>query len=190
VLSNASAQQTYLESLKQHLSDSKNEDSSRAAALFAVADYYGFLQFDSCLLYAAQTAALSKKLNYTYGKYLGYFATFHGLNCQANYPMALDAALNAQKIAEELKNDSPWVRVQAYYLIGLLYREMEDYPTAISQFKKAIQLQQEIGEPMQEAFAAFSQLGNIYVRRKQLDSALWYAQKGYDLGLQTKRFKI
>jgi two-component system, NtrC family, sensor kinase len=189
ILTFASAQHTYLDSLKQRLSHSNNEDTARVSALFSLADYYGFLQFDSCLFYAAQTSELSKKLNYPFGKFQGYFATFHGLNCQANYPMALEAALNALKTAEELKNDKPGVMAQAYYLIGLLYREMEDYPNAISQFRKDIQLQEKIGEPMPEIFAAFSQLGTIYAKMKQSDSALWYAQKGYDLGLQT-RYKL
>ena len=41
--------------------------------MFAVADYYRFIQFDSRIYYASQTTALSQKLNYEYSKYLGVF---------------------------------------------------------------------------------------------------------------------
>ena len=187
----ASGQQTYLDSLKQQLSLAKKEDTTRVVALFSLADYYGFIQYDSCLFYSAQTLELSNKLNYPYGKFMGYVSTFHGMNSQANYPKALDAALNMQKIAEELKNDKPELSLsRGVYSLGLLYSETGDYPNAITQFQKEIQLMEEIKGPMPDAFFAFSQLGIAYLQMNQLDSALWYAQKGYDLGLQSKRFKI
>src|SRR5579862_352464 len=190
ILNIASGQQTYLDSLKQRLSHSNKEDTARVSALFTLADYYGFVQFDSCLFYSAQTLELSKKINYQYGKFLGYISTFHGLNSQANYTKALDAALNGVKTGEELKNDTPECVSRAYYPLGLLYNEMEDYPNAIAQFQQGIQLWKEIGKPMADEFFSFSQLGIAYLRLKQLDSALWYAKKGYELGLQSQRFKI
>jgi signal transduction histidine kinase len=183
-----SAQQTCLDSLKHQVSLAKNQDTTRVLALFSLADYYGFVQFDSCLFYSAQTLELSKKLNYLYGKFLGYLSTFHGLNSQANYTMALDAALNEQKTAEELKNDKlvSW----AYYPLGLLYSETGDYSNGVTQFQKEIQLLKKIDGPMTDVFSAFSQLGIAYLRMRQLDSALWYAQKGYDLGLQSGKWKL
>ena len=65
-----------------------------------------------------------------------------------------------------------------YYFIGLLNREMADYPNASAQFHQAISLHEKVGEPMSEMFFAFSQLGILYGTLNQLDSALWYAQKG------------
>ena len=185
----ASAQNPYLDSLRLKLNQAKNEDTSRVLALSSIADYYGFVQFDSCLFYAAQTSNLSQKLNYPYGRYLSYRSTFLAFNCQGNYPRALEAALDIQKISEQLKNDKLWVRAMPYYFIGLLNREMADYPNAISQLHQAIRLQEKIGEPLPEIFFAFSQLGILYGTLNQLDSALWYAQKGYDLGLHSKRYK-
>jgi hypothetical protein len=127
----STAQQNYLDSLQDNLSHSKKEDTFRVLALSSLADYYGFIQFDSCLFYAAQTLRLSQKLNYAYGKFLGYLSTFHGLNSQGNYPMALEAALNMKRTGEELRNDRPWVIAWSFYFTGLLQREMADYPDAI-----------------------------------------------------------
>jgi hypothetical protein len=71
-----SAQQHYLDSLRNQLNEAKREDTSRVLALSSVADYYGFVQFDSSLFYATQILELSQKINYTYGKILGYRSTF------------------------------------------------------------------------------------------------------------------
>src|ERR1700733_11401344 len=99
------AQQTYLDSLHDQLNKSGKEDTNRVLALCTLADYYGFIQSDSCFFYASQSARLSQKLNYTYGEYLTYLATFHGFNTQGNYPMALQAALDYLKTSEELTNE-------------------------------------------------------------------------------------
>jgi signal transduction histidine kinase len=185
-----SAQQsTVLDSLQQKLSTAKSEDTSRVLVLSSLADYYGFIQFDSCLFYAAKTSELSKKLNYPIGRYLGYKSNFFAFNCQSNYPRALEAAFNIQKIAEQLRNDSPALVSLSHYFIGLLNREMGDFPEAIAQLHEAIRLQDEVGAPMSEMYYAFSQLGTLYLFQSQLDSALKYAQKGYDLGLNSKNYK-
>ena len=183
------AQQFYLDSLKMQLNVSKKEDTSRVLALFSLADYYGFIQFDSCLKYAAQTSALSQKLNYSFGKFLGDWSTFHGLNSQGNYAKALDVAINMEKTAGEIKNERPWITPQVYYFLGLLNFEMAEFGESKIQFHKSIEEQKISGERKEETFATYSQLGNLYLRSHQLDSCLIFAQQGYNLGLATKRFK-
>jgi len=184
------AQQSYLDSLKQQLDLAKNQDTSRVLALFSLADYYGFIQFDSCLFYAAKTGELSQKLNYPFGKFLGYWSTFHGLNSQGNYAKALEVAIDMEKIADQVKKERPWILPQVHYFLGLLDREMEEYPEAKMQFSMTMETQRNIGEAKQETFASYSQLGILYLNTHQPDSALFYARQGYELGLGTKRFKI
>ena len=183
------AQEAFLDSLQIELKQAGKEDTSRVIALTSLADYYGFIDSDSCFFYTSQSARLSKKLNYLYGEYLTYLATFHGFNTQGNYPMALQAALEYLKTSEELKDERPEVMSQAYYTMGLLNREMANYEDAKLQFQKAIQWQEKIGQPMEEVYACYSQMGIAFLSSRNLDSALWYAQKGYSLGLHTKQFK-
>jgi hypothetical protein len=45
----------------------KKEDTSRVLALSDLADYFGFVQADSCLFYATQAFELSKKIKYLPG---------------------------------------------------------------------------------------------------------------------------
>ena len=187
-LTPGSAQQHYLDSLRSKLNEAEEEDTSRVLALIPLADYYGFVQFDSSLLYATQILEISQKINYAYGKWRGYRSTFFAFNVKGNYPRALEAALNLQKVAEQPKDNRIWA-AGAWYFIGLLNREMADYPNAIVQLHKAILSQQQAAQPPQEIFFAYSQLGILYLQTNQLDSALLYAQKGYDLGLQSREFK-
>jgi signal transduction histidine kinase len=64
---------------------------------------------------------------------------------------------------------------------------MEDLPNAIIKFKESIELQKKVG-PLAEIFASFSQLGNIFLRLGQVDSAFRYSQLGYDLGKRTTHY--
>jgi two-component system, NtrC family, sensor kinase len=185
----AAAQPNYLDSLQNELRKAHQEDTTRVIALCSLADYYGFIQSDSCFFYASQSARLSRKLNYLYGEYLTYLATFHGFNTQGNYPMALQAALDYLKASEKLKIIRPEVMSQAYYTMGLLNREMANYEEAKLQFQNAIHWQQTIGQPQEEVYASYSQMGIVFAAMKHLDSALWYAQKGYFLGLHSKEYK-
>ncbi|PWU22615.1 hypothetical protein C5B42_05570 [Candidatus Cerribacteria bacterium 'Amazon FNV 2010 28 9'] len=149
-----------------------------------MADYYAFVQFDSCSLYSSKALELARQLNYPYGMYLAHLSIFHGMNCQGNYPKALDAALNLQKAADELQTNGSEYKPVTSYFPGVLYRAMEDYPNAILKFHESIELQKKLG-PIEEIYASYSQLGNIYLRLGKLDSAMYYARIGYELGKKT-----
>lgn len=188
ISSSAKAQKSFLDTLQNQLKQSDKETNSRVLALGELADYYGFIQFDSCLFYAAQTLALAKKLHFLYGMNLGYMSTFHGLNCQGNYAEALQAVINLQHIDEQLIKDSPWVATRPYYLRGVLFSEMGEDSNAIDQFRRSISLWEKSGEPIYEVYFSYSQIGMIFIKQKKLDSALWYCTKGYNLGVQSKRW--
>src|SRR6476469_9906977 len=98
------AQNHVIDSLRQQLSNAKN-DTSKVLALSSIADYYGFIQFDSSIFYARQVIMLSDKLKFKYGKYLGFRSMFFALNCMGDYPKALEVVLNMLQLAEEIKNE-------------------------------------------------------------------------------------
>ena len=182
------SQPSVLDGLRVEVNRSKPVSVERAAALGNLADFYAFLQFDSCIYYSSKTIELSTQLNFLYGMYLGYISAFHGMNCQGNFPKALEAALNLQRISDQLKKDSPWVVPYASYFPGVLYRAMEDWPNAIDKFKESIELQKKIGS-IADAYASFAQLAYIMARQGKIDSALYFAQMGYDLGTKTTRYQ-
>jgi hypothetical protein len=76
------AQHRILDSLRMQLVNVKDEDTSRVLALSDLADYFGFVQFDSSLSYSARAFELSKKLKYLW-KFRAYRSKFYGFNCYA-----------------------------------------------------------------------------------------------------------
>jgi two-component system, NtrC family, sensor kinase len=177
-------QNHYLDSLELQLENAKKEDTFRVKALSTIADYYGFLQFDSSLLYATQVLRLSEKLKYTFGKYLGYRSMFFAFNVQGNYPKALEAALNIKKHAEDSKDARTKVTLP-YYFLGLLNLEMRDYTRAKDFFYKAMSSLREAGLPQEDVYFAYSQMANLYNILNHNDSAMWYASRGFELGLHS-----
>jgi signal transduction histidine kinase len=163
------------------------EDTSRVKALSSMAEYYGFVQADSGLLYAAQVLRLSEKLNYSLGKYLGYRGMFFSFNCQGNYPKALEAALNIQKLDEISKSANDRGPTFPYYFLGLLNLEMRDYSKAKDFFYQAISTQRKGHQPQYDIYYVYSHMANLYRILNQKDSAMWYATRGYELGLHSKK---
>jgi two-component system NtrC family sensor kinase len=183
------AQQHYSDSFRIRLNNTTRDDTFRVKALCALADYFGFVQFDSCLFYAKKAAALSEKIDYEYGRFLSHRSKFFAFNCNGNYPMALGEALNFDRSYDQLKKEGRLSLGTPHYFVGVLYLEMADYPKAIEMFHSSINSQKQDGWPMSEGFFTYSQMALIYLSLNRLDSALWYAQKGYDLGLQAKDYK-
>ena len=102
----AFAQQHYVDSLHNQVNNAK-EDTTKVLALFDLAEYYGFNQFDSSIFYAQLTIDLSEKINYPYGSFLGLRSLFFAYNCQGNYSSALEVTLQNFKIAEKIRKEIP-----------------------------------------------------------------------------------
>jgi two-component system, NtrC family, sensor kinase len=182
------AQPGFLQNLQESLKKSK-EDTNKVNILAALADYYAFNQFDSSIHYAQQTFELSTLLKFDFGTYLGLRSLFFAYNCQGNYPKALKVTLQNQVIAERLRKKRPFTLTTVHYSLGLLNREMGNFPKSIQEFNEAIRINTAAGYPPQSMFAAHSQLGWVYKNLGQMDSALFFAKNGYDLGLKPSMFR-
>ena len=89
---------------------------------------------------------------------------------------------------ETIKDERPGAWVVVHYLLGVLNREMENFPTAIFQFQQAIQLNEQSGEQQADVFPEYAHMALAYQRLKKPDSALWCARKAYDLSSGSKNF--
>jgi len=185
----ALAQPDYLISLYQRLNNSR-DDTSKVLVMSDLADYYGFNQFDSCIVYSQKVIDLSEKLNYLYGSFRGLRSLFFAYNSRANYPKALEVTLENLKIADKLKKDRPASAASVYFFLGVLNREMGNYPSAITQLHQSIFIWNGgTKRSVPESFPAHCHLALLYQKLKQRDSAQWHAQRAYDLSMQTKTFK-
>ena len=104
-------------------------------------------------------------------------------NFVGDYSTALKIAIQMKRVAEQLENHREKNLASAYHFIGLVNREMGYYQEAYNNLRQAIQIREQSLDPTIGNTAAYSQIARIFLERKpmDLDSALFYAQKGVDL---------
>jgi len=180
-----SLSQHYLDSLASGLRHASGSVDS-VAALAKIADYYSFLNFDSSAYFSGRAIQIARSAHYLLGETLAYNSLFYAFNVKGNYPKALEMALNSLHIAEQLKERRESQMAQAHYEMGLVNRYMANYTEATDHFHAAIQFGR---ESLEDIYYAFAQIGVIKLLSHQPDSALWYAKRSYDLGLQSKNYR-
>ena len=183
LLTVSASAQSRLDILHDQLRHQK-EDSAKMKVTQQLAVYYSFIQFDSAVFYARQTLDLAEKLHDNYGKFNGLLSVLFANNTLGNYSKALEIGYQMLKIAEQLKVHRLRSMASAYHYIGLINREIGNYPDAMADLLQAINLQRESGEPMGTNAVAFSQIALIYLERNNIDSARWYASQGIELNAQ------
>src|SRR5579862_145072 len=172
--------QPFLDSLRRQLQEAK-PDTDKLKATGDLAQYYGVIRFDSSIYYANQTLDLAEKSRYPYGLFLAYRSIFAATNSIGDYPKALEWALKELKVAEQLKDRRLASMAWSQFGLELVSREVNNDRDAIMHFNEAVRLQMESGEPLANIHDAFSQMAIVYLKKHQLDSALMYAQKAYEL---------
>ena len=188
MVGNLFGQARVLDSLRDRLATA-HDGKERVIALSGLADYYGFNQFDSCQFYAKQVLEQSDLEGFTYGKFLGTRSLFFALNTQGNYPKALEVVLKGMEAVKGISKDHADALIIPHYFLGVLYREMGDLPAAKNELHQAMEMQRASGESMSELFFAYSQMAMVCSAGQERDSALWYARKGYEYGLDSKKFQ-
>ena len=175
-----------IDSLKGKLALTTN-DTARVLIMAQLELSYGFSQPDSSLSYARLVMEISQKVNYDYGKYLGYQNLFNVYNAVGDYPKALQSQLNALKMAEQLPNRRLHSMAVVHMFLGFVYREMEYYRDNITHHFLAVKYQKESGEPMSDIISSYTNTAISYLALKKPDSAWLCAEEGYELGLQAGR---
>ena len=154
-----------------------------------LANYYTFYQADSAIHYARQSIALADKLKDNYTKFKCLNCVLFANNSWGNYYGALKIAFQMKRIAEQLPNRRLTNMAVAYETIGLINREMGYYQDASDNLHQSISLQEQSLDKRIALTgtntAAYSQLALVFLKKKQKDSALIYAQKGVDLDART-----
>ncbi|MFI5156953.1 MAG: ATP-binding protein [Chitinophagales bacterium] len=175
------AQSSYLDSLENNLKRAK-DDTSRVLALVKIASYYAIIYPDSATYFGQQAIDLSLKLNYLNGVFRGYVTILFAINSTADYSKAMKRAVDNLRIAEQI-TDRPGPMFSALQNIGLVNFEMQNYDEAIAYFHRAISIQDTAKAFIEGAGTAYMQLATVYLKKERLnlDSALIYAKKGYEL---------
>lgn len=169
-----------LDSLKQVLHNQK-DDSTKIRTLSALCWAYNFYKPDSADFYAQQAYALSKKINSEEAENLGYTFSWASQFVKGNYFKAIEIITNKLKQFEEI-NDANGI-ARSYESLFNCYRDMGDYKQALISILKTKRIRDSLGTA---DWGTYMNVGNAYERLDQLDSALFYSQRAYELAITNK----
>ncbi len=179
------AQPLNIDSLKKEFEKGR-QNSSEVKALVGLISYYQNSKPDSAIYYARLLIKLSQKLNDKYNEAHGFQEYALALNYSGNFPEALQMVLNEKKIAEDLyKEGKPERLIMTHLVLGVINRSSSRYANAMANFKESIRLAKASGQKEESFFGFFSELAGTYLESEKLDSALFYAKKGYQLSLNS-----
>ena len=170
--------ESYRDSIKQKL-DAAREDSTKVNLLYSIGWSYVFFDEDSAAHFAKKGLELAQKSNYKYGEAKCLWLLSFSLAILGNFPSALDFGLKELALAESL-NDTALL-AQANFVLMSCYAAQEDFESA---FKYAYQA--ELFSRSQKVDSSnrarlFGMMSREYMRTNQLDSALYYGLKSFEL---------
>jgi signal transduction histidine kinase len=185
--------QHFLDSLREQYNNSK-DDTERVYGLYHIADYFAFVDFDSCSLYNAKALALCAKMNFKYGTFLIHHGEFFSYIGIGNYPKALEIALSNRIRADSLTYRKESAIGMTLGDMSLAYRIMFNYKAALSFAWEAIAYFEKASDRNpQEEGSAISQIGQAKLRawksdslslENSQDSIFYFLVKGYNLTLK------
>ncbi len=181
--SRAHIHNNFEDSIRNLIQHSGN-DTTRVDLLNSLGIYFAFIRQDSAIFYLAKAIKLGETINYLNGCHEGYQEMAFVLNSAGNYGKALDMVLKSLKIAEKLKTDRLISIADNYHLMGLINRRNNFDTIALDELRQSIRLYEEVGESKDlTSWGAYTNSALIYLKWKVLDSALFFAQKSYDIAL-------
>jgi two-component system NtrC family sensor kinase len=168
-----------VDSLKHQLIIAKN-DTCSVLILSNLCRTYGYYNFDSIAVYAKRGLALAQKSRYARGEIGILYAWQSALENHGDIPESLELNFKALQIAEE--NHYIFETAIGLSNIGSDYWDLQDYPRAISFYKKSILINKRppnTREAKDMQISTELSIGDSYSEINRLDSALFYMQKTY-----------
>src|ERR1017187_4999658 len=167
LLIKVNAQDNITDSLKQLLSVAK-EDTNKVQILIKLGWAYQWNKPDSAILYGLKARELSQQLNYIDGEIEIAFTLSEALCAKGNFSQALEIDLQAMQLAE--KNGKQNLFSES--MIGSVYYYSGDYTKALKYYLKYKSDSDKIITGV---------IGETYYHLSQLDSALTYISKAYQI---------
>jgi two-component system, NtrC family, sensor kinase len=171
----STAQNKQIDSLKQQLVSAK-EDTNKVWILQNLSGSYTWSFADTAITYAQDGLRLAQKLNYEEGRDWCMIRLCGALTTLGNYAEAMVFGFKALSLSKEIKDTA--ALGFTYSSLAVCYREQGDYTKAAKFIMEDLRLLELRGLNPNVSEAVLS---SIYERDNKLDSALYYAQRSYDL---------
>lgn len=178
----AQGKQSTIDSLKQILKQSPNQNQAGIYALLA--DEYQIVSGDSALYYANRAKTLGIKYEDHKAQSDAYIVIGKVQRNQGLYQQALANTIKGLKITEEHGAEQDLISI--YNSIGILYKRMRQFDEALPYYLKANRLAIKYDQD-REASLTYNNIGTIYLEKEKwdtvmryYDSAIYYADKAKD----------
>jgi tetratricopeptide (TPR) repeat protein len=112
---------------------------------------------------------------------MSYMGKMYGVS--GNIEKGLEYALEGKEIAEQTDNEK--LLALSTSMLGLIYTNLSDFSKAISFYTLSVQSAEKANYKEAQIWG-FQHLSEIYLAMNQVDSALMYAQKDYELSQRIK----
>ena len=114
---------------------------------------------------------------------MSYMGKMYGVS--GNLKKGLEYALKGKEIAEQTGNKK--LSALSNSMLGLIYTSLSDFPKGISLYMASIESAEKANYKQAQIWG-FQHLSEIYLAINQVDSALMYAQKDYELSQRIKYY--
>jgi signal transduction histidine kinase len=175
--------QAYIDSLQNALHNTTN-DSSRVILLTEIATYFEYTGQDSNEYYVSQARTLARKIDFRKGIFLANRSLFFAINLKANYPRALELALQNLKFSDSLTNLKLYYQAFAHQDMALVKREMRDSAGYAMETRLSYELQTKSAFEDNDAWSFYSNKGMDALRRGKSDSGIALLLQSYDMAQQ------
>ena len=175
------AQNRLLDSLKQQLAVAK-EDTNKVRLLNDISTKYTWMYADTASMYARRGLQLAQRLNDEKGIAFAQRSMCASLTVLGNYLLALDYGFKALTLFKKIRSNTGIAG--SYNTIAQCYRGQGDYSTAIKYARIALQLAEQ-NQFEKKRLAIFQGiLSSTYEKDNQLDSAIKYGERAYEVNKQ------
>ena len=166
----------------RNLIQHSGNDTTKVDLLNSLGTYFEYIRQDSSIFYMAKAIELGESINYLNGCHQGYEEMAFVLNTAGNYGKALEMAMKSLRIAEKLKTDRTIRMAKSYSRIGQINTRNNFDTIARYELLQSIRLyeQADVSKDI-VSWSPYTLIALIYLKWKVLDSALYYAQKGYEI---------
>ncbi len=161
-------------------------DTNKVKLLNTLGDYYSLIRQDSSIFYLIQSIELAEKINDLSGSYTAYNRMAFVLNSAGNYGKALEMALKGLKVAEKLKSRRELSMAGSYQYMALINLRNNFDTIAFIEAQQSIRLFEKEGVNQDIlSWGPYGIVAAVYLKWNKFDSALYYAQKAYDISLHS-----
>ncbi|MCM1042296.1 MAG: tetratricopeptide repeat protein [Bacteroides sp.] len=142
------------------------------------ADYYKFINEDSCLYFANEAYRIGLTQKDLYNQALALTFIAHVNRNKGNYETSLDLCKNIRELAQRI--DDKQLFAKSLHLTGVTYMEMGIFDAAYTNLTDALRIYENLPDKTPTA-AFYNALAVLYAKQSNIEKAQEYLQKGLEV---------